>query len=250
MNPPSTTDSLIVTSTVRTLIGTTTSRRSHDATDSVVAETLDVYQHQAPTTPGTSGSSIVHCGLVTGINNAGTVKLVASLSRTTDGDFDIVRQAAASNNFGVHVKHIHELIDLFDANAFEGSELPVAAAVVPTPAPATGGGGGGGAEQPASVAGNYVGGVTDPQAQHQFQFTVDAQGNIMGGSLWLQTGNLALTGRVAADGTFQITDNAPERLGFRRGVYQGRLAADGSLVGIYFEQSREELTWQLTGSRQ
>lgn len=227
------------------LLGTISSRRTHDDTESVVSETLDVYQHQAPTTPGTSGSSMMHCGLVAGVNNAGTVKLVVSPSLTRQGEFEIARQAAASNNFGVHVKHIHEIIDLFDANAIQGVALPVEAE-----APASAGGGSQGSGQEGALVGTYGAAVSDPEAQHQFAFSIDSQGNITGRSVWPQTGEGTLTGTVSADGTFMITDDAPERLGFRRGVYEGRVEQDGSIVGIYYEQTQENLTWQFTGARQ
>ena len=236
------------------LLGTISSRRSHDDREAVVGSTLDVYQHQAPTTPGTSGSSMVHCGLVAGANNAGTVKLVVSPSATTEGEFDIVRQAAASNNFGVHVKYIHNLIDLFDANALEGQALPVAASAAPAPPPPPagggGGGGGGGGAPPAEQSLMLFGAVTDPAAEHEFLITIDAQGVITGQSLWPATGLLTLAGRVAADGSVQFTDNAPEQLGFRRGIYQGQLGADGTISGIYFEQSQEGQVWPFVTIRQ
>ena len=257
------------------LLGTISSRRSHDDTEAVVQDTLDVYQYQAPTTPGTSGSSIVSCGLVAGINNAGTVNLVVSPSATRDGDFEIVRQAAASNNFGVHVKHIHNLIDLFDADELVSQALPVVAALPPTPPATTPPATSPPAAtppvvpppvtsppatppvvpppaqedpappQPPTPAPTLVGGVTDPGAQHDFQITIDALGLITGQSSWA-TGPLTLSGRVAVDGSVQFTDDAPERLGFRRGVYQGQVAADGTITGVYFEQSQEDESWPFT----
>lgn len=228
------------------LLGTISSRRSHNDAEAVSTESLDVYQHQAPTTPGTSGSSMVHCGLVAGVNNAGTIKLVVTPSPTQQGQFTIDRQAAASNNFGVHVKHIHEMIELFDANAVQGVALPVPAATTS----ASSGGQGQGSGQESGLAGTYGAAVSDAEAQHQFVFAIDAQGNISGRSEWPQTGTGTLTGTVSADGTFKITDDAPERLGFRRGVYEGRVAQDGSISGIYYEETQENMTWQFAGARQ
>lgn len=223
------------------LLGSVTSRRSHNNTEAVTASNLDVYQHQAPTTPGTSGSSMMHCGLVAAINNAGTVRIVLVPSATNPGEFEFDRQAQAANNFGVHVRHIHTLLSLFDSNTLQGVELPVPAAAAPP--------GGGGGDGQASIAGTYGAVVNDPQAAHEFQFVIDAAGGITGTSLWPETGEFTLTGAVNADGTFQITDNAPERLGFRRGVYQGVLGADGSIQGVYFEQTVENVTYNFAGGR-
>ncbi|MBA2556558.1 MAG: hypothetical protein H0V12_04310 [Chloroflexi bacterium] len=165
----------------------------------------------------------------------------------------IDRQAAASNNFAVHVRHIHEMIELFEDNALQGVELPVAAAAV-APGGSGGGGGGGGAGgggggEQQGTAGRYTGAVSDPAAQHELTFTVADNGIIEGTSTWPQTGEFVLSGQVNADGTFQMTDDAPERLGFRRGVYQGTIAADGSLTGTYFEQTQEQSSWDLAGQR-
>ncbi|MEZ4501663.1 MAG: trypsin-like peptidase domain-containing protein [Dehalococcoidia bacterium] len=223
------------------LRGTVTARRTHNDSEAVTAETLDVYQHQAPTTPGTSGSSMVHCGLVAGVNNAGTVRLVVTPSESEEGQFNIDRQAAASNNFGVHVRHIHELLEIFDDQALQVFGLPVAAmAVAPSGAPAPSG---------ESPVGTYVAAVADPTAAHEFAFEVGADGTITGLSQWPETGQFTLTGAVNADGSFQLQDDAPERLGFRRGVYQGAIAADGSVAGLYFELSEEQNTYAFAGRR-
>ena len=98
----------------------------NDDTEIVNGDNLDVIQHQAPTTPGTSGSSLVSCGQVIGVNNAGTVKLVVVPG--DDGELTFDRQAAAANNFAVHHRHIRTLLTLFDNNAVQGTAMPPQAA--------------------------------------------------------------------------------------------------------------------------
>lgn len=322
------------------LTGRVTARRSRDQTEAVTPATLDVYQHQAPTTPGTSGSAMFHCGLVAGINNAGTNRFVLTPDPAGGGGFIVDRQAAASNNFAVHVRYIHQLMEGLGSGALEGLALPVAAAVAPA------GGGGAGASgppggpgagvalsivdfsfqpaditvsagetvtwnnsgaaphtvtaedrsfdagtipaggsaavtfpaagayayfcaihpdamrgtvtvqqnavssaQPGPLAGSYSGAVTDPAAQHQLTFTIAENGVIAGTSSWPESGEFVLAGGAGEDGTFVMADNAPERLGFRRGIYQGRVAPDGTVTGLYFEQTQEQTSWQFTARR-
>lgn len=178
------------------------------------------------------------------MNNAGTVRLV--LTPGQDNQATIDRQPAASNNFAVHVRHIHEIVDLFDDNAVQGFELPVAAAQAPE------GGTTGGAGQPSDavgLVGGYVAGVADPDAQHELQFVVAENGAITGTSRWAATGDFTLSGQMGADGSFLIADDAPERLGYRRGVYEGRVGENGSIEGVYYEQTQEQMSWPLSGQR-
>ncbi len=322
------------------LTGRVTARRSRDQSEAVTPATLDVYQHQAPTTPGTSGSAMFHCGLVAGINNAGTNRFVLTPDPAGGGEFIVDRQAAASNNFAVHVRSIHQMVEGLGSGALQGLELPVAAAVAPA------GGGGPGASggpsgsgagvavsivdfafepaditvsagetvtwanagaaphtvtaedqsfdagtipagasaavtfpaagaypyscaihpeamrgtvtvqptgvpsaQPGQLAGRYSGAVTDPAAQHELTFTIAENGVIEGTSSWPESGEFVLAGGADAEGSFVMADNAPERLGFRRGIYQGRVAPDGSVTGLYFEQTQEQTSWQFTARR-
>ncbi len=103
------------------LTGRITARRSHDDTNSVTDDNLDVIQHQAPTTPGTSGSSLVSCGAVIGVNNAGTVNIVPALGQ--DGELELKKQSAAANSFAVHHRHVRTLLTLFESNAIQGTDL-------------------------------------------------------------------------------------------------------------------------------
>ncbi len=219
------------------LSGNISAHRSHDQTQEVTLETLDVYQHQAPTTPGTSGSAMVHCGLVFAINNAGTVQMV--VTPTQNGDFAIDRQAAAANNFGVHVRHIHEIVELFEANAVQGFELPVPAIIQQ---PQGGGGGGnvggnGGGGGTAQVQTLTFTGIAETNPQHSFTFEVDvATGEIYGISEW-GTNQYLLSGIVNLDtGEYYFMDNGPEvNPDFLTGVYFGYIYEDGSLDGYYAE---------------
>lgn len=225
------------------LSGEITALRSHDPTEVVTMENLDVIQHQAPTSPGTSGSAIVSCDRVVAINNAGTVRLVFTPG-PNGGDPAVDRQPAAANNFGVHVRHIRALMDLFDANAIQGFELPVEAEA---PAGGTGAGGmtdGGAPAQPVTLSGS----VTDPAAAHSFTITINPDGSITGTSEWAGTGEFTLNGRLNEDGSIFFTDDSPERLGFRRGTYEGTVVSESSISGTYYEQGREADVWAFTAS--
>lgn len=224
------------------LTGRVSALRSYDITAVVGEDNLDVIQHQAPTTPGTSGSPIVHCDSVVAANNAGTVRVVFSVNE--NGEQVLERQSPAANNFGVHVRHIHALMELFEDNAIQGFELPVAAA-----APAAGGGPAGdpmtdGAAEAIVLAGS----VDDPAAAHSFAFQINPDGSIEGLSEWSETGQFTLVGQVNPDGTVVFVDDAPERLGFRRGTYEGVITSETTIEGVYYEQGQEanQFPWVAT----
>lgn len=235
------------------LTGSISALRSHDLTVQVDSQTLDYYQHQAPTTPGTSGSAMVYCGLVVAINNAGTVQFV--VIPTPEGELAVDRTAAASNNFAVHVKHIHEIVNLFQAQAVQGFELPVkATSVIALPAE---GGNGGGVEQPAYIGGYAYGEVFGQTAEidlsHQLEFYIDASTwKITGTSYWGDGLDFKLTGQYTDSADyFEFYDNAPEvNSDFRVGKYYGNFYADFSFSGWYFEEGLDVYvpiggTWEL-----
>lgn len=223
------------------LTGQVTALRSHDPTAVVGSDNVDVIQHQAPTTPGTSGSAIVICDQVVAINNAGTVRFVVSPG--PDGEQSVERQAQASNNFGVHVRHIRALMTLFDANALQGLELPVLAE-------ASSGGSGGGDPMTGGAAEAIVltGSIDDPVAAHSFAIQINPDGSVEGLSEWPETGQFTLVGQVNSDGTVVFVDDAPERLGFRRGTYEGVITSDTTIEGVYYEQGQEadQFPWVAT----
>lgn len=220
------------------LIGAVTALRTFDDASAVDEDNVDVLQHQAPTTPGTSGSSMVRCGVVVGINNAGTVRQV--VTPTADGSFQVERQAQAANNFGIAARHVQDLLDLWRDRAVVGVELPIPAAAPPQDQ--------GSGATAGALAGRYEARITQDLV-NSIVFDVAADGSITGTSTWQETGEFSLVGQVAADGSFRITDDAPERRDFRRGVYEGRIAGDGSVVAVYFEETREDQTFPVSGSR-
>ncbi len=223
--------------TASSLTGQITALRSFTG-GAVTRANLDIYQHQAPTTPGTSGGAIVHCGLVAAINNAGTVQMVVG----PDGQPQ--RQPVSANNFGIHVRHIHGLLNLFDNNVVGGIDLPV---------PATQAGGGGGGVPPTGPTPsdpNQVLLVVSAQVAqqgrtHQFAFEIRADLSIRGVSQWPGGGEFQLTGQANQQGQFIIQDNAQ---GAQLGAYEGVIQANGSVIGVYFEpNSGTSEVWQFTG---
>lgn len=116
------------------LPGQVTALRNFDPTAPVSPTSTDIVQHSAPTSPGTSGSPIIACGRVAAVNNAGTVRTIVVPDE--EGNLRVDRVSAADNNFGIDVKHLHDLIErqaagaplpTFDLNSHPG--------VVSTPAP-------------------------------------------------------------------------------------------------------------------
>lgn len=219
------------------LTGRVTALRSHDLTQQVTADNLDVVQHQAPTTPGTSGSAMLSCEDVIGLNNAGTVQLIVTPG--PDGEPTIDRSAAASNNFAVHVRHLHDMLAMYDQGTLERFALPLPA------------GEGGGQNPPpgGQILGTWLGQVPQGPAAHSFAFAIDDTGAITGLSEWPDTGQFELTGQVSPDGAFRMTDNAPELRGFRRGTYEGRIDAAGNVSGVYFEETMENQTFEFVGQQ-
>ncbi len=213
------------------LNGDITALRTHDDTEAVTPENLDVIQHQVPTTPGTSGSSMVSCGRVIGVNNAGTVNLVAVPA--ADGSLTIDRQAAAANNFGVHVRHIAEMIGLFEDNAIQGSELPVVADISAAPTSND--------DMPIGEL-TLVGQVLGDRA-HDFEIFVADDGTITGTSTWANNSQFSLSGQIDVDGRVFFIDDAPELSAeVPRGFYEGDVVSDTRIEGVYYEEGNEGLT--------
>lgn len=216
------------------LSGQVTARRSHDSTQEVTAETFDYFQHQAPTTPGTSGSAVAICNAVVAVNNAGTVSIVL----TPDGQGGVrpERQAAAANNFAVHVKFIRQMVDLFNANSVQGFELPADVVQAPPPTAA-----------PAGPSTFTIDGAVVEGAVHNFTIVIAEDNTISGVSEWPETGQFNLAGQFdPVNGTIVFVDDAPERLDFRRGTYEGVVSADGSIRGVYYEETQEDTQFAWT----
>lgn len=232
------------------LSGAITAFRNHASNVAVTPENTDVIQHQAPTTPGTSGSAMVHCGKVIAANNAGTVKVVVVIK---NGEATEERQAAAANNFGVHNRYLHEMVELFEDSAVQGFALPPA--FIPA-GPVTGGpndpNNPNNPNQPTGIqalTGTYQGGVNAGNGAHQVTFTVNADGTVSGASMWPQTGTFALRGEVDAQGNIVMVDDAFERKGFMTGIYLGRIDANGNASGAYAEGDENNILANWSASR-
>jgi hypothetical protein len=114
------------------LAGDVTALRNFDPSQAVTATSTDIIQHDAPTSPGMSGAPMSSCGLVVGVNNAGTIKQV--LTPDANGDLLVDRLGVASNNFGIDVKHLHRLMSEFATGtlaAFDLNAHPAPAATAP-----------------------------------------------------------------------------------------------------------------------
>ena len=103
------------------LAGDVTALRNFDPGQPVTETSTDIIQHDAPTSPGMSGAPMSSCGLVVGVNNAGTIKQV--LTPDANGDLLVDRLGVASNNFGIDVKHLHELMSDFDGGTLATFDL-------------------------------------------------------------------------------------------------------------------------------
>lgn len=167
------------------LTGRVTALRSFDTTVVVTPENIDIVQHQLPTSPGTSGSPLVRCGKVVAIHNAGTVRIVISVDN--DGNISAIRDPAASNNFGIHVKHLRRLIEFVDGGLIRFPIRP------PDP---------------------EFSGVFDCNAfslsgsfSHSLQLTVLGRGAVSGTSLW-NNGTFSIFGSVDRFGNIAFSDNS------------------------------------------
>ena len=69
---------------VTALPGDVTALRNFDLNLAVTETSADIIQHDAATSPGMSGAPMLNCGVVIGVNNAGTVKQI--LTPDADGN--------------------------------------------------------------------------------------------------------------------------------------------------------------------
>lgn len=209
--------------------GEVSARRAFDESQMVSASNLAIYQHDAPTSGGTSGSAIVHCGLVAGVHNAGMVTFV--LMPGAEGEEPRVGRVPGSLSFGVHVKFLNDLRELIADGAISGTSVPPPF----TPGDATGTGGdtgGTGTTDPADPATLFVmsGRVIDEGKRHSFEFAVRNDGSIVGTSQWAN-GDFELRGVMTNDGGFRMQDNASVV-----GVYDGLVDLNtGQMQGVYTE---------------
>ncbi len=204
--------------------------------------TVDMYQHSMDTSGGTSGSPILSNGKVVAIHNSGLqqdVQIQGPNNQPTTR-----RIAIGTGSWGVHVKHVHNLLAFYRQGVLDRSlrfEMPPPPNAG-QPAPGQGATAGGAGQA-------FRGAVTGPAngaASHQLQISVDAGLRVTGTSQWpaQQSGNpplparsFQLSGASDAAGRFEFVDDTPERIpGFRRGVYLGAYnSASGRIVGEYYE---------------
>jgi len=103
------------------LAGDVTALRNFDPSQAVTPTSTDVIQHDAPTSPGMSGAPMSSCGVVVGVNNAGTIKQV--LTPDANGDLLVDRLGVANNNFAIDVKHLHGLMSAFESGTLATFDL-------------------------------------------------------------------------------------------------------------------------------
>lgn len=204
------------------LSGSITALRSFEPTAIVSADNIDFIQHQLATTPGTSGSPLVRCGKVVAVHNAGTVKVV--LAFDAEGQLTAERQSAASNNFGIHVKHLQDLLTRVEDDLLTAESLPPA---------------------DPSFAGSYacaaISVVTD-LVSHVFELTVDEDRSISGASTW-PNAVLILTGNVDRFGEVQLSDNGASQ-GFVPVFYAGFASVQTDAIGgLYFDGESSLGVW-------
>ncbi|MEP0842527.1 MAG: trypsin-like peptidase domain-containing protein [Phycisphaerae bacterium] len=207
------------------LPGAITALRTYDLTVAATPANADMIQHQSGTSGGTSGSPVVRCGLVVGVHNSATYNFFIS-GFNSDGSAVYDRSPAASNNFGVHVRHLRALVELFESQAVVGTDLPAAF------------------DKAAPFAGSYQAGVSQGQRVHQFQFTVQANGEVKGTATWGQN-KVELTGLADAFGNLLMWDQLNPI-----GIYVGRMDAQtGQAAGTYAEGGFENKLGNWTGSK-
>ncbi len=202
-----------------TLSGEVSALRNFNDNSVVTDQTIDIIQHSLSTSPGTSGSALALCGRVVAINNAGTVQTVLTIG--DDGALKITRVPVAANGFGIHVKHLSELLRHGDTAIVR---------LLPPPPP------------------NYNGLYTceakiNSLLHHEFQLVVGITGGITGTSCF-DIGGFRLQGSVDRFGLVTISDDA-EEYGYLEGAYDG-FADPGNqtLLGTYYEDGLVVATWQ------
>lgn len=209
--------------------------------------TTDMWEYSMDTSGGTSGSPVLANDKVVGVHNSGVINMVVRPGQ--GGQLVVDREILATASFGIHVKHLHNLINEYNTGVLEADKrfrLP--------PEPALISAGGGQSVNPISNE-NYSGSVSNPEnsnVTHQLAVTIDQNLQLTGTSNWPANPSLgfsdrsfALQGAVQGTGALEFRDNTPEQApGFRRGVYTGNLnPASGSMSGEYYEidESTDEL---------
>ena len=204
---------------------------------------IDMFQHGADTAGGTSGSPILKDGKVIAVHNSGLQ--YSTLAVLPNGTVSSMTDAQATASWGVHVKHLKNLLAEYRTGVMEADKrfrIPVPQELLQVPAgqqstdgPAIGGG------SVARFAGDFDATVTlaeNPDSTHRIDVAIDTDGSISGTSSWPANSSggarsFTLSGSIDEDGLFEIRDDTPEQFpGFRRGLYRGNVnAASGEIDG-------------------
>lgn len=205
---------------------------------------IDMIQHSMDTSGGTSGSPVLNNGVVVAVHNSGLQLSLANLQ--PDGTPQPVTVTQATASWGVHVKHLRNLLAEYDTGVMEADKryrLPPPPELVTT----AGNQNTGGTTAVTINTGSLTATISNPQnsdVTHQIQLTVDANANVTGTSSWPESTSsglgdrqFTLSGTIDSSGKMEFTDNTPEIVpGFRRGLYIGNVnAASGSVIGEYHE---------------
>jgi len=204
---------------------------------------IDMIQHSMDTSGGTSGSPILANGKVVGVHNSGLGQTAFVVG--PDGTPRPQRITQATASWGIHVKHLRNLLAEFDTGVMEADKRyripPEPALLGPTQVQAAN------PTPSAGAAGSFNAVVTDAGnfgIDHNISMTIDANFNVTGTSSWPENPALGLgdrqftlTGSVDQFGRLEVTDNTPEIIpGFRRGLYIGFInPASGGILGEYYE---------------
>jgi hypothetical protein len=80
-----------------------------------------------------SGSPLLSCGRVVGVNNAGTIQQV--LVPGEDGELSVEHVGVAANNFGIDIKHLHGLVLQFQRGSIGAFDLNAHSSIPPSSTP-------------------------------------------------------------------------------------------------------------------
>jgi hypothetical protein len=205
---------------------------------------IEMYQHGCDTAAGTSGSPMMNSGKVFGVHNAG---ITVSFQNNTAQGSQFIQIPTGVGSWGVHVKHLHNLIAVNATGVLEADKrytLPPSDALVNAQA--------GGQSTVATGAGATYKGTANTLppgdgAAHQIEITVAADQTVTGTSVWprivgrnWRAFTFSLKGKVLSNGQIQFSDNSFELANLASGDYRGFYnSANRSFSGQYYEVNSE-----------
>jgi hypothetical protein len=204
------------------------------------ADAVETYQYSMVGFPGSSGSPVLHGGKVIAVHNAA---IYFDALVTQNGQIATRQVATGTGSWGVHVRHLRNLINYFDSGlvaAERNFSLPPPDALIAAPAESPG----------KSAAGKtYQGTMANPDlpiVDHTLTLTVGQDLKVTGKAKWPanatraifpQGAELTLTGTVLENGRITFVDNMPDVVPqVQRGIYEGNLdTATGKFSGHFCE---------------